>query len=727
MSDVSTAPSSPTLPAWTRAWLTQAPASPALELLESLQHALEQGPDSAAAAKIDQALAAAELLVSLKVDHDTIAACLAAALPNLATDLDALRSDYGENIANLVERLRRAGTIALISAKGSQVEANAPERLEQLRKMLLAMAEDVRAVLILLAQRVAHMRALTGADEATRRAEAKITFDLYAPLANRLGVWQFKWELEDWAFRYSEPALYKEIASQLDEKRADREAYIAGVLTQLRAELEAAGLRAEVAGRPKHIYSIYKKMRGKGVAFEDLHDVRAVRILVPDERDCYTALGVVHSLWQPIAGEFDDYISHPKGNFYRSLHTAVIGPKSRTVEVQIRTYEMHHDSELGIAAHWRYKEGGTADRKYDQKIAWLRQLLDWKNEIIESGQRKFDAKLFDDTIYALTPQGRIVDLPQGATPIDFAYRVHTDLGHRCRGAKVDGAMVPLNTRLKNAQRVEIVSAKQGGPSRDWLNPELGYLTSARALSKVRAWFRQQQLTVAITEGREALEREMQRAGKTAVSIDKIANGLDFAGAEQLFAAIGHGELTGTQLREAILAVDAPPPAQPVEDITEIIAHETRATRASGGVLVVGVNNIATMIAKCCKPIPPEPIIGFVTRGRGVMVHRSDCKNVVGLDGAKRERLLPADWGSNVGGPFPVDLAIEAMDRPGLLRDISEVMAREHANVTSANTLSRAERARMLFGVEIADLGQLNQLLLGLRGVRGVLSAARRRG
>jgi GTP pyrophosphokinase len=693
-------------------------------LAAQVEQARDTAADTAARETFERALGTVELLASIETDADCFAAALAAVLPRYVDDAERMRAELGTETADLVEKLKRAKQIESFTRDGA-ASGSAEARLEGLRKMLLAMAQDVRVVIIQLTEWLDFMRGHTKADEASRREAGRITMDLYAPLANRLGIWRLKWELEDLAFRFLEPEIYKSIAGKLDEKRVAREAYIERVMTLLREALARNNLIAQVMGRPKHIYSIYKKMRHKQLEFEDIYDVRAVRVLVNEVKDCYAGLGVVHSLWQPVPGEFDDYIAHPKGNRYRSLHTAVLGPEGKMLEVQIRTHEMHDQSELGMAAHWRYKEGRKSDRKYDEKIAWLRQVLDWKEEVAGASAFRDYRRVFEDTVYVLTPQGQIVDLPQGATPVDFAYRVHTDLGHRCRGAKVDGNIVPLSSRLANGQRVEITSAKQGGPSRDWLNPELGYLVSPRALAKVRAWFKHEQLAQAIASGRAVLEKELQRAGRTDLALDKIAQALEFAGPEDLLAAVGHGELTSRQLQQAIAPAPAAPSATPPPAAE--ITHAAKAPASTGGVIVLGVDNLATLVAKCCKPVPPEPIVGFVSKGRGVVVHRVDCENVRELTGERRERLMPAQWGGKVVGPFSVDIAIDANDRAGLLRDISEAMTREHVNVTGVNTLTRGDRARMFFTVELTDLVKLNQLLAALKSVPSVVMAARKRG
>jgi GTP pyrophosphokinase len=697
----------------------------AADLSERLRATLALESDAQRRLAMERALEATQLLTTLRLGEDVLIACLAAALPEYRRDEERVQAELGGDVAHLVQQLHRVRRIESIGERQIQSAEAESRRVESLRKMVLAMAQDVRVILIELAERVCLMRSLTKAPEATRRQVGRVAMDLYAPLANRLGVWQLKWELEDLAFRFLEPALYKDIASKLDEKRVARESYIAGVIEQLRSELAANAIVAEVAGRPKHIYSIYKKMRKKDLEFEDLYDVRAARVLVEDVKDCYAVLGIVHSLWQPIAGEFDDYISHPKGNYYRSLHTAVVGPQNQALEVQIRTREMDRDAELGIAAHWRYKEGGKSERKYEEKIALLRQLLDWRDDVSSAQGQLAQSHLFEDTIYVLTPGGQILDLPRGATPIDFAYHVHTDLGHRCRGAKVDGNIVSLSYRLQNGQRVEISAAKQGGPSRDWLNAELGFLASTRAMAKVRAWFKQQQAADTVAAGRSVLEKELQRSGATDLNLDKLAQSLKFAHPEALCAAIGHAELTARQLQQAIQELVQP--AAPIDaDAAPELTKTSRASPNTGGVLVLGVDNLATVIAKCCKPVPPEPIVGFVTKGRGVVVHGRDCQNLRDLDEERQGRLMQADWGRRLSGPFAVDLVVDAVDRSGLLRDISDVMAREHINVTAVNTLSKADRARMNFTVELTDLVKLNQLLMGLRAVRGVIGAARKR-
>ena len=682
---------------------------------------------------LDQALETAAVLVGIAADDETIAAALIVlSLPRSAIDPAMIGVAFGAEVWALVSGVQRAGRIDGIAVQSGN-SANNPG-LETLRKMLLALADDVRVVLIKLAQRVVFMRSITKADDATRRAAGQQTRDLFAPLANRLGVFQIKWELEDLSFRFLEPDLYKRIAALLDGKRGEREAYIDRVLAALRADLDALGINADLAGRPKHIFSIHRKMQSKSVAFEQLYDIRAIRVLVDSVADCYAVLGLAHDLWRPIQGEFDDYIAQPKANNYQSLHTAVIGPEDKTLEVQIRTREMHAASEHGVAAHWRYKEGAghksAADKKFETKIAWLRQVLEWKRELVDEAGFSEQVKqgLFNDTIYVFTPQGKVVDLPTGSTPVDFAYHVHTDLGHRCRGAKVDGQIVPLNTRLQNAQRVEILSAKQGGPSRDWINPQLGFLSSHRGLAKARAWFRQEYFEVDVAHGRQAVERELARTGATALALEKVAVALGQKELDECLAAIGRNEITPHQIEAAIRDLTAAKSASPIAPEAAPmlgIGASAATSKSSGGVVVLGVNNIATMVAKCCKPVPPDPIIGFVTKARGVTVHRIDCVNITSLKAEQRERLMPAEWGNTGDQPFLADFELEAEDRQGLLRDVSEALSHERVNVVGVNTQSRGNRASMRFTVEVRLAEHLQRVLRAVSDVPGVERVNRR--
>ena len=590
------------------------------------------------------ALGSASILIGMRLDHETIAATALHAVPDYLDGwAEALNARFGRNVTALVDGISRVERIRLFSEmRSAQSKDEAAQQIESLRKMLLAMVEDIRVVLIKLAERTQTLRNLSGANPEQQKQIAQETQNIFAPLANRLGVWQIKWELEDLSLRYLEPALYKKVAGLLDERRVDRERYIEEVVAQLKQKLDAAGIPAEVTGRPKHIHSIINKMKRKQVEFGEVYDVRAVRILVSSIQNCYAALSVTHELWPPLAGEFDDYIANPKGNGYRSLHTAVTGPRQLALEVQIRTHDMHHDSELGVAAHWRYKENKKSDAVFDDKLSWLRQILAWKAELADSGnlQEQFRNELLQDRVYVFTPQGKVMDLPKGATPVDFAYSLHTDIGHRTRGAKVDGNIVPLKYKLQNGQRVEILTAKQGAPSRDWLSPQQGYLKSARARAKVRHWFKTQNLDDSIAQGRLLLDRELQRLGVTSVNQEKIAQRLNFHKLEELLAALGHGEITS---RRAALAIQQESPAKSAP-IPQPVAHKHTARRTSStGVLIEGVDNLMIKLAKCCKPEKPDAILGYVTRDRGITIHRQDCAFMQRVPEGKRERMLDAVW------------------------------------------------------------------------------------
>jgi GTP pyrophosphokinase len=673
------------------------------------------------------ALGLAANAAGLRLDADARVAGLLFAVPNYVDDSDGkIKALFGERVAALVAGITRLNELHVVTRSASAQGRDARLQAEALRKMLLAMVQDIRVVLLRLASRTQTLRYLASAPAAQRREIARETLDIYAPLANRLGIWQLKWELEDLSFRYLEPELYKKIAGWLDERRTEREAFIAAAREQLGRALAAAGVAAEIAGRPKHIYSIYTKMQAKTLDFEQVHDVRALRVLVGEVKDCYAALGVVHDLWTPIPQQFDDYISRPKENAYRSLHTAVMAGDGRPLEVQIRTYEMHREAELGVAAHWRYKEGvrraarAAKGDALDEHIAWLRQMLAWRDEIVDASDWLEQSKhaALDDTVYALTPQGRVVDLPKGATPVDFAYALHTDLGHHCRGAKVNGAMVPLNTPLANGDRVEIVAAKQGGPSRDWLNPELGYIASSRARNKVRQWFNREEMQDTIAAGRAAVERELQREGRKAASLDELAARLGFEQPEDLFAAVAREEVGPRQIQGALRG-EAPEAPQATAAV-----RPSRALPTSG-ILIVGVDRLLTQLARCCKPVPPDRIAGYVTKGRGVSIHRRDCPSLARLLARAPERRIAADWGEQANRAFPADVVVQATDRQGLLRDLTEVLSREKVNITSMNTHTRHSIASMQFTVEVDDAGHLQRALALLRDVRGVMAATRR--
>jgi GTP pyrophosphokinase len=676
----------------------------------ALEHAhRELGPSQAFAHSVGAALIVAEL----RVGADAVAAAL---LHSCIDDSPEFESTFGiaARLARGVAAMARIEALAT-SATDKRIDPHA--QLEALRQMVLAMVEDIRVVLVKLAERTHALRCAASQNVATCAALGQQARELFAPLANRLGVWQIKWEMEDWAFRYLEPDTYKAIAAQLDEKRADREAYISGIIERLQAEIALHGIEAEVSGRPKHIASIVNKMRRKRLSFEQLYDIRAVRVLVRHEIDCYTVLGLVHNLWQPIPGEFDDYISQPKSNDYRSLHTAVIGPEDRALEVQIRTFDMHHHAELGVAAHWRYKEGGRQDAQYEEKIAWLRRILEWKDDVADSSEftEQFRTELFHDQVYVLTPQGRVVALDRGATPVDFAYALHTDLGHRCRGAKVDGAMVPLNTVLDNGQRVEIVAAKEGAPSRDWLNPALGYLATHRARAKVRAWFRQRDVGEQVGLGRTLLEKELKRLGVVDASQEKLAQQLKFGKVDEFLAALGRGDVGQRDLINALQESGKAIPA--------LVPTGKPRVRAKTGnpVTIPGLGDVPLQLARCCKPQPPDAIVAYTTVGRGVTVHRADC---AALKRANPARRMPAEWVADAGAAFEVDILLKAFDRQGLLRDISDVIAKDKLDVLRVNTESRGEYANMRLTVRVKELQQLSRLLARLQHVPNVIEVVR---
>jgi GTP pyrophosphokinase len=675
------------------------------------------------------ALGLSAALASIGADAQTQAAGVLFAAPKMLAEPEKLEAEFGAEIAGLAAGVEKLYRLRVLT------RASAGEQSEILRKMVLGMVEDIRVVLIRLASRTQTLRFFAKSASPERIDYAKETLNIYSPLANRLGVWQLKWELEDLSFRFLEPGLYKKIAQMLDQKRVERERYIANAIEALRERLQEAGVKGEISGRPKHIYSIWNKMRAKGLDFAEVYDVRALRVIVPAAADCYSALGVVHDLWEPIPKEFDDYISRPKGNNYQSLHTAVIGPGGRTLEVQIRTEQMHRQAEFGVAAHWRYKEDrrtSRSEKDFDSKIAWLRELLAWRDEIADGAgwAEKTRKASLDDTIYVLTPQGKVIDLPAGATPVDFAYALHTDLGHRCRGAKVDGQMVPLDTPLASGQRVEIVAAKAGGPavgpSRDWLNPALGFLRSHRARGKVRQWFNARSLAETVARGRAAVEKEQRREGALQANLEQLAQKLGFARADELFAAVARDEVNLRQLQAALRSAVGLLSSPEVKKQAE--KRQTRSKPSGGGVLVVGVDRLMTQLARCCKPVPPDAVRGFITRGKGVSVHREDCAGLKRLAERRPERLIDATWGTSAGAKsdavYPVEILATAADRQGLLRDIGEALARERINVTAVRTQSRDGLAHMRFSFEVADLAQLKRALAAVKQIKGVIRVGR---
>ena len=687
----------------------------------------------------DHADGVVQIVQSVREDPDLMAAAVLFGAHDVLRDADEwVRGRAGAAVAALVGDLRQlmqlSHSVRARQADLADAQRHKPQA-EALRRMLLAMVNDPRVVVLRLASRVQTMRFLARHPAAAgAQAIARETLALLAPLANRLGIWQLKWELEDLALRVLEPQTYDRIAGQIEQTRAQRERVVEQATESLRQLLSDAGVRAEVTGRPKHIASVHQKMAAKRLSIEQVHDLLALRVIVEQLANCYEALSVVHSSWTPIESEYDDYIARPKPNGYQSLHTVVQDPDGRPIEIQIRTRQMHQSAELGVAAHWRYKEGRRETvAGYDERIAWLRRLFDWSQDASAKASVSEDAGNQDasakasaseghaastERVYAMTPQGRVVELPEGATPVDFAYHVHTELGHRCRGARVDGALVALNTRLRTGQTVEVITARTGGPSRDWLNAELGYLASARSRTKVRQWFNaiEQQQTVAA--GKEVVTRELQRLGRTSVSLEDLAGRLSFATVDDLCLAIAREELSARAIEQAVSGV-----AEAADEAD--VAPALRPPKPTHGrVLVVGVDSLMTSLAQCCRPIPPDDIIGFVTRGRGVSVHRAACSNARALARRSPERVIDVTWGAG-GEGYPTEVFVLAQDRPGLLRDISEVFAREKLNVLGVNTLSQSGEARMQFTVQVPDAAVTRRTLAQIGEVKGVIVARRR--
>lgn len=672
-----------------------------------------------------EAASLVEILDDLKPDPEIRAAALlfplaaAGALPG-----ELITKRCGAETRRLVKELVKLGSFGL-PPRWEPGKPLPPAQAETLRRMLLAIVADVRLVTVRLAEQLRRMRAAKNASDGQRERVATETRVIFAPLANRLGIWHLKWELEDLAFRYLEADTYHGLAQALSERRSERERRIAAVIKQLTGELEQGGIKGAIKGRPKHIYSIWRKMQRKEVGLESIFDVSAVRVLVDSIADCYAVLGIVHSLWPYLPGEFDDYIASPKGNDYRSLHTAVIGPDEEPLEIQIRTWEMDAHAELGVAAHWRYKEGGGASAAFERKITWLRQLLEPSEEdpardFIE----RIGEEVFEDRVYAVTPDGDVVDLPAGATPLDFAYYVHTDVGHHCRGAKINGRMVPLTHSINNGDKVEIITAQSAHPSRDWLIPQRGYLSSARSRNKVRAWFRRQDKEINRKQGRAMLEKELHRMAVTP-DLPRLAEELHQPDTEQLYLAIGAGDVT---LGAVAHAVDRIQPAPADLPALEKTPRSTTRRRASGGIVVSGVGDLMTHLARCCRPVPPEDIAGYLTLGRGVSIHRQDCSNLLRLRDTNPERVMAVEWGEDGDGGFAADITVDAYDRRGLLRDISAVLTDEHIDIIASNTRTNRTRntATIDLTVVIRGMDQLSRLLHRIGGLSNVF-AVRRRG
>ena len=671
----------------------------------------------------DAALEVADIVQALEADDDVVVAAMIQPLLEAGyIELPGAAKRFGEEPLRLAQALRQLGEFGLPADWAPERGLEAAQA-EALRKMLLAVIGDVRLVVVRLAQQLQRMRSAKGLGAARQRKLAIETREVYAPLANRLGVWQVKWELEDLAFRYLEPVQYKHIAAALKTRRSERERYIDELKSVLEIAMRGAGIEAAIEARPKHIFSIWKKMQIKQLAFEQLMDIRAARVLVNSIADCYGALGVVHSLWQFIPGEFDDYIATPKDNLYRSIHTAVLGPGQEPVEIQIRTHEMHADSERGVAAHWRYKEGGRGNQAYERKINELRSLLAPADS--SGGSRDFLERvrvdLFQDRIYVVSPKGEIVDVPVGGTPLDFAYQVHTDLGHRTRGAKVNGRMVALDYRLKNSETVEIISSKTSQPSRDWLSAQSGFLASPRHRNKVRAWFRKQNEAQNKVEGRAMLERELQRLGVKSPPMVELLRELELDSAESLHEALGLGEISAAQVAGAMQRL--------LHSRDSRIEH---ARTPSGGrapeLAVQGIGDLLSIYARCCKPVPPEPIVGYITVGRGVSIHSQACTNLARLKIKSPARVLAVDWGNTGSGEFPVEIEVQAFDRRGLVRDVSAALADEKISIHEMTTVTdkRDNEAHMRIGISISGLPQLSKVLSRIAQLPNIISARRRK-
>lgn len=668
-----------------------------------------------------------DTLDGLKLDIQPLLAAMLSELPgHEGYDAEQIKRKFGVAVAAMVEQVWRIR--GLSASDSGKVDESG---VENLRRMLLGIANDVRAILVVLSKRLQLMRRLKLQPPEIQRSLARQTQLVHAPLANRLGVWQMKWELEDLCLRYLEPEQYASLAKQLDGKRREREAFVADVIKRLGSECADLGIPVELSGRPKHIYSIWKKMTRKRVNFEQVFDVRAVRALVDTVPQCYEVLGIAHSLWRPVPGEFDDYIAHPKPNGYRSLHTAVVGDDGRPLEIQVRTHEMHEHAERGVAAHWRYKESSQQDDELERRIEWMRRWLEQQDD--ETQPRDLleeDSEYESRRIYVLSPQGKVVELPSGATAVDFAYAIHTSVGHRCRGAKVDGHIAPLAQPLESGQKVEILTAKEGGPSRDWLSPHSGYLTTNRARNRVRQWFKQQDFDQHLAIGRASLEREVERLSVPKPDLDKLAARFNLRSSEDLLAAIGRGDMSAIQIANTQLERAHRDAAERADvEIPERIRQRApnRAEGGAGQVVVDGVGDLMTQMAKCCKPVPFDSIIGYITRGRGVTVHRKDCSVVRKMDAEDRARLVAVAWAeAQPDSRFQVDIHVFAGDRKGLLRDISSVFANAEIDVLGVNTQSdlRNDRASMRFTAEVTDMNQLSRVIDRLAQIPDVIDVRR---
>ncbi len=715
---------------WVNRYLSDADdASTLLALIKQVE-ALVAKHDANDTLLIGRARELIEILAPLNMDIETLQAAVIFVVfdAGLMTEEQMLEL-FGDKLTTLVNSVVTMNAIGAL--KVNEQSRNAEPQIDNIRKMLLAMVEDVRAVVIKLAERICLLREVKNADEETRVLLAREIADIYAPLANRLGIGQLKWELEDISFRYLHPDTYKDIAKQLDGKRMDREIYIENFVNQLQKRLDEEQIRAKVYGRPKHIYSIWKKMRGKDLTFDELFDVRAVRIVTERLQDCYGALGVVHTLWHHIPKEFDDYVANPKPNGYQSIHTIVVGPEGKTVEIQIRTEQMHEDAELGVAAHWKYKEGTTGKQSgYEEKINWLRKILQWQEDVAESGNLvdEVRSQVFEDRAYVFTPNGDVVDLPMGSTVLDFAYYIHSQVGHKCIGAKVDGRIVPFTYQVETGERVEIITSKHPNPKRDWLNPNLGYIKASRTRSKIQHWFKQQDRDKNIVAGREMLEAELARSGLTLKDAHSAVERFNMVGMDDLLAGIGGGDVRLNQVVNHVqsrMRVNEVSEEEALEDLLK--KNQARATgKGKGQVEVNGVGNLLSHIAKCCQPVPGDEIFGFITKGRGISVHRADCEQVKELMRVHPERSVDVVWGENYSGGYKLKLKVLANDRSGLLRDLTSVLAAEKSNVLAMSSSSdvKTQTAAIELELELYNLEGLSRVIAKLSQVVGVIEARR---
>jgi guanosine-3',5'-bis(diphosphate) 3'-pyrophosphohydrolase len=673
---------------------------------------------------IRHCLAVAAILIEIGAPPAAIAAgLLHDTVEDTGLSLADIRRDFGPEVAGLVDGVTKLTQLPRVSTRGGKAERPSKGELakETLRKTFLAMGDDVRVVLIKLADRLHNMRTLRYLPREKQERIAQETLEIFAPLANRLGIWQMKWELEDLSFRYVQPEKYKEIAELVAKRRVEREAELATICKKVAEALQSSGIKAEATGRPKHLYSIYRKMERKGVSFEGVFDVRGVRVTVATESDCYMALGVIHNRWKPVPGTFDDYIATPKDNFYQSLHTAVIYDDGRTLEAQIRTPEMHENAEFGIAAHWRYKEGKKRDDAFEQRVTWLRRLMEWRQDVEDAGEfvDAMKSDVFDDRVYVFTPRGDIIDLPARSTPIDFAYHIHTDIGHRCRGAKVNGKLVTLDCKLQTGDSVEILTAKRGGPSRDWLNPSLEMARSERARSKIRQWFKRQDREQNIAQGRLLLERELRRLGVEGIPFEQVAKELSFGSVDDLMAAIGCGDIHLGKVLAGVVAEDV----QSTDLALAAAALPGGQGVISGDISILGVAGLLTNLARCCKPAPGDPIVGYVTRGRGATIHRQDCPNVLRIN--DKERIVQVSWGQPRQS-YPVAVRIRAYDRDGLMRDVSTLVSNEGISMSSIHVATKNSLATFDVVMGITDVTQLSRVLNRLEALPNVLEARRMR-